>query len=175
MLIEELIINEEMPVLQAMQLLNDKEKKILFIAPDLKLKAVLTDGDIRRRQKEVHIFAALNCEIGEFGLQIKFPGLLQFAFPGEVQNLETVSGKVAERLRKILVEYCRSLTSSEDQNGGRFAVKVCRKLAVEFTNRFAFGYPQFFDKRLAYRHTGLKSPAFRPVAVDRRIADRQNS
>ncbi len=48
MLIEDLIINEDMPVLQAMQILNDKEKKILFIAPDLKLKAVLTDGDIRR-------------------------------------------------------------------------------------------------------------------------------
>ena len=31
MLIEELIINEDMPVLQAMQLLNDKEKKILLI------------------------------------------------------------------------------------------------------------------------------------------------
>ena len=48
MLIEDLIINEDMPVLQAMQILNDKEKKILFIAPELKLKAVLTDGDIRR-------------------------------------------------------------------------------------------------------------------------------
>ena len=30
MLIDELIINEDMPVLEAMQLLNDKEKKILF-------------------------------------------------------------------------------------------------------------------------------------------------
>ncbi|MBQ3008723.1 MAG: NTP transferase domain-containing protein, partial [Oscillospiraceae bacterium] len=28
--------------------LNEKGKKILFIAPDLKLKAVLTDGDVRR-------------------------------------------------------------------------------------------------------------------------------
>ena len=62
MLIEELIINEDMPVLQAMQLLNDKEKKILFIAPDLKLKAVLTDGDIRR-----HILRGgrLDAKVGE--------------------------------------------------------------------------------------------------------------
>ena len=62
MLIDDLIINEEMPVLQAMQILNDKEKKILFIAPELKLKAVLTDGDIRR-----HILRGgrLDAKVGE--------------------------------------------------------------------------------------------------------------
>ena len=62
MLIDDLIINEDMPVLQAMQILNDKEKKILFIAPELKLKAVLTDGDIRR-----HILRGgrLDAKVGE--------------------------------------------------------------------------------------------------------------
>ncbi len=48
MRIEDLIISEDITVLQAMQKLNEKGKKILFIAPDLKLKAVLTDGDVRR-------------------------------------------------------------------------------------------------------------------------------
>ncbi len=48
MRIEDLIISENITVLQAMQKLNEKGKKILFIAPDLKLKAVLTDGDVRR-------------------------------------------------------------------------------------------------------------------------------
>ncbi len=48
MRIEELIIDKDITVLQAMQKLNEKGKKILFIAPDLKLKAVLTDGDVRR-------------------------------------------------------------------------------------------------------------------------------
>ena len=48
MRIEDLIISEDITVLQAMQQLNEKGKKILFIAPDLKLTAVLTDGDVRR-------------------------------------------------------------------------------------------------------------------------------
>ncbi len=48
MRIEDLIISEEITVLEAMQRLNEKGKKILFIAPDLHLKAVLTDGDVRR-------------------------------------------------------------------------------------------------------------------------------
>ncbi len=48
MRIEDLIIDENITVLEAMQKLNEKGKKILFIAPDLRLKAVLTDGDVRR-------------------------------------------------------------------------------------------------------------------------------
>jgi len=48
MLIEDLIISENITVLDAMHKLNEKGKKILFIAPELKLKAVLTDGDVRR-------------------------------------------------------------------------------------------------------------------------------
>ena len=48
MRIEDLIISKDITVLQAMQKLDEKGKKILFIAPDLKLEAVLTDGDVRR-------------------------------------------------------------------------------------------------------------------------------
>jgi len=62
MRIEDLIISEDITVLQAMQQLNEKGKKILFIAPDLKLKAVLTDGDVRR-----HILhgGRLDAKVGE--------------------------------------------------------------------------------------------------------------
>ncbi|MBQ3588604.1 MAG: NTP transferase domain-containing protein, partial [Oscillospiraceae bacterium] len=62
MRIEDLIISEDITVLQAMQQLNEKGKKILFIAPELKLKAVLTDGDIRR-----HILhgGSLDVKVGE--------------------------------------------------------------------------------------------------------------
>ncbi len=62
MRIEDLIISEDITVLQAMQQLNEKGKKILFIAPDLKLKAVLTDGDVRR-----HILhgGKLDAKVGE--------------------------------------------------------------------------------------------------------------
>lgn len=48
MLIDDLIISEDITVIDAMQKLNEVGKKILFVAPDLKLKAVLTDGDVRR-------------------------------------------------------------------------------------------------------------------------------
>ncbi|MEG2191866.1 MAG: sugar phosphate nucleotidyltransferase [Oscillospiraceae bacterium] len=48
MLIEDLIISEETKVLEAMQKLDETGKKILLIAPDLKLKAVLSDSDVRR-------------------------------------------------------------------------------------------------------------------------------
>lgn len=48
MLIDDLIISEDISVLEAMQKLNETGKKILFIAPQLKLQAVLTDSDVRR-------------------------------------------------------------------------------------------------------------------------------
>ena len=48
MLIDDLIISENTKVLAAMEKLDATGKKILFIAPDLKLKAVLTDSDVRR-------------------------------------------------------------------------------------------------------------------------------
>lgn len=48
MLIDDLVISEDTQVLAAMQMLDKTGKKILFIAPDLKLKAVLTDSDVRR-------------------------------------------------------------------------------------------------------------------------------
>lgn len=48
MLIEDLIITPDTTVFAAMQKLNEKGKRILFIAPDLHLAAVLTDGDVRR-------------------------------------------------------------------------------------------------------------------------------
>lgn len=48
MFIEELIISPQMTVLQAMQKLDETGRKILFLAPDLKLQAVLTDSDVRR-------------------------------------------------------------------------------------------------------------------------------
>lgn len=48
MLIDDLIISENLTVIEAMQKLNERGKRILFIAPDFKLKAVLTDGDVRR-------------------------------------------------------------------------------------------------------------------------------
>lgn len=62
MRLEDLIISEDITVLDAMQKLNEKGKKILFIAPDLKLKAVLTDGDVRR-----HILhgGKLDAKVGE--------------------------------------------------------------------------------------------------------------
>lgn len=48
MLIEDLIVSEDMSVIDAMKKLNETGKKILFIAPDMKLQAVITDSDIRR-------------------------------------------------------------------------------------------------------------------------------
>lgn len=48
MKIEDLIVSPDTTVLQAMQRLNETGKKILFIAPDCKLEAVITDSDIRR-------------------------------------------------------------------------------------------------------------------------------
>ena len=61
MLIEELIITPETTVFAAMQKLNESGKKILFIAPDLHLAAVLTDGDVRR-----HILRG-----GDLGRQVR--------------------------------------------------------------------------------------------------------
>lgn len=62
MRIEDLIIDENITVLEAMHKLDEKGKKILFIAPGLKLKAVLTDGDVRR-----HILhgGKLDAKVGE--------------------------------------------------------------------------------------------------------------
>lgn len=48
MLIDDLIISGDITVLDAMAKLNEKGKRILFIAPDFKIQAVLTDGDVRR-------------------------------------------------------------------------------------------------------------------------------
>lgn len=48
MLIDELIISEDITVLESMQKLNFAGRQILFIAPELKLKGVITDADIRR-------------------------------------------------------------------------------------------------------------------------------
>lgn len=46
--IRSLIIDENDTVLEAMKLLDKTAKQVIFIAPDYKLKAVITDGDIRR-------------------------------------------------------------------------------------------------------------------------------
>lgn len=48
MLIDELIISDDLTVIDAMKKLNETGKKILFIAPNYKLEAVLTDSDVRR-------------------------------------------------------------------------------------------------------------------------------
>ncbi len=48
MQIKDIIINENASVLEAMRMLDTTGLSVLFIAPDLKLKAVITDGDIRR-------------------------------------------------------------------------------------------------------------------------------
>ncbi len=48
MRIEDIIIEESASVLNAMQILDKTGLTVLFIAPELKLKAVITDGDIRR-------------------------------------------------------------------------------------------------------------------------------
>ncbi len=48
MQIEDIIISENASVLDAMRLLDKTGLSVLFIAPDLKLKSVITDGDIRR-------------------------------------------------------------------------------------------------------------------------------
>jgi len=46
--ISDLTIDENNTVLEAMKLLDKTAKKVIFVAPDNKLKAVITDGDIRR-------------------------------------------------------------------------------------------------------------------------------
>ncbi|MBQ7815743.1 MAG: NTP transferase domain-containing protein [Oscillospiraceae bacterium] len=48
MLIDQLLISEEITVLDAMNQLEKTGRQILIIAPDLKLKGVVTDADIRR-------------------------------------------------------------------------------------------------------------------------------
>lgn len=48
MQIEQLLIEEDSTVLEAMRKLDEVAKKVLFIVEDNKLKASLTDGDIRR-------------------------------------------------------------------------------------------------------------------------------
>lgn len=48
MLIDQLIISEDITVLQAMTQLEKTGRQILFIAPELKLKGVVVDADIRR-------------------------------------------------------------------------------------------------------------------------------
>ncbi len=48
MLIEELIIQGDMPAIDAMRRLDETGRRILFIAPGGILKAVLTDSDIRK-------------------------------------------------------------------------------------------------------------------------------
>ncbi|NLI92237.1 MAG: NTP transferase domain-containing protein [Peptococcaceae bacterium] len=46
--INNLLIDEDNSVLEAMKLLDKTAKQVIFIAPENKLKAVITDGDIRR-------------------------------------------------------------------------------------------------------------------------------
>ena len=48
MLIDQLLISEEISVLDAMNQLEKTGRQILIIAPELKLKGVVTDADIRR-------------------------------------------------------------------------------------------------------------------------------
>ena len=48
MSIEHLLISESITVLQAMTKLEETGRQILIVAPDLKLKGVVTDSDIRR-------------------------------------------------------------------------------------------------------------------------------
>lgn len=48
MLIDKIIISEEISVLEAMTQLEQTGRQILIIAPELKLKGVVTDADIRR-------------------------------------------------------------------------------------------------------------------------------
>ncbi len=48
MKIEELLIDESVPAIEAMRRLDEAGRRILFVAPDGVLKAVLTDSDIRR-------------------------------------------------------------------------------------------------------------------------------
>ncbi len=48
MLISDLIISEDLEVFKALETLEKTGRKILLIAPDFKLEAILTDGEIRR-------------------------------------------------------------------------------------------------------------------------------
>ena len=48
MLIDQILISEEISVLEAMNQLEKTGRQILIIAPELKLKGVVTDADIRR-------------------------------------------------------------------------------------------------------------------------------
>ena len=48
MRIDDLIIDENKTVLDAMHQLNDTGRAILFVAPDSVLQGVVTDADVRR-------------------------------------------------------------------------------------------------------------------------------
>ena len=48
MLIDQLLISEDISVLQAMTQLEQTGRQILIVAPELHLKGVVTDADIRR-------------------------------------------------------------------------------------------------------------------------------
>ena len=46
--IEELYIQPDATVLEAMKKLDETGQRILFVAPEGRLEAVLTDGDVRK-------------------------------------------------------------------------------------------------------------------------------
>ena len=46
--VEELFIDENATVLDSMKKLDETGQRILFIAPEGKLQAVVTDGDLRK-------------------------------------------------------------------------------------------------------------------------------
>ncbi|MEG1366555.1 MAG: hypothetical protein RSC96_04995 [Oscillospiraceae bacterium] len=54
--IDELIISEECTALEAMHRLDETGLRIVFIAPDGVLKAVVTDADLRRFVKGRHAY-----------------------------------------------------------------------------------------------------------------------
>ncbi len=47
-MMEDILVNENITILQAMQKLDDTAKKILFVLRDKQLVAVMSDGDVRR-------------------------------------------------------------------------------------------------------------------------------
>ena len=96
--LDELLINDDKTVLEAMQRLDETGHRILFIAPNALLKAVITDSDIRR-----HILAG---------------GSLEDSV-SKMANYNPKSIKVGERdtAKKLLLKYSIDALPVLDKKG----------------------------------------------------------
>ncbi len=98
MRIEDLLLDENQTVLGALKQLDTTGHKVLFIAPDRRLKAVVTDGDVRR-----HLLAG---------------GSLHDSVSA-MANYRPISVTSAERRRakKVIEEHAISALPIVDSNG----------------------------------------------------------